>query len=514
MGPLLRPPPSTPTPSPRAAAPRAAAAAAPRRGAPAAAAAPRAPPPAGGAVLAFAPPPPGAAASAAAAMRDAAGAARAPLPLEEPKLVVFSGGTAFNSVAAHVRALTTRVAHVLPVSDDGGSTAEIVRVLGGPAVGDIRSRCLRLADAAPGEAAAVAALLAHRLPGGATGAAARAEWAEILEGAHPLWAGVSEPYKHTIRAFLVHFHSQVLRHASERFDFRAGSVGNFFFAGARLFFRSLEAAIFLFSRVARIPEGSLVLPAVCTEGRLSLAAELEDGRVILGQSAISHPPGGGGAEPAEGAAARADAGPASPCEVDKARWAPLPSPVRRVFYLAAEGERAEHEVCPPPNPRVLAELAAADAVVYGMGSLYTSLAPSLVLRGVGEAVAARRCPKILLLNGGADRETSAAPGRPGGGAMGAAEVVAALAAALNRAGAAGRGATSLAHAPGAYVTAVLAPAGGPVAVDAAALRALGVAVVREVAAERAPGGGGGVVYDPDALVAAIAEVVRGGAGVA
>ena len=36
--------------------------------------------------------------------------------------------------------------HVLPVSDDGGSTAEIVRVLGGPAVGDIRSRCLRLAE--------------------------------------------------------------------------------------------------------------------------------------------------------------------------------------------------------------------------------------------------------------------------------------------------------------------------------------------------------------------------------
>ena len=38
------------------------------------------------------------------------------------------------------------MAYILPVSDDGGSTAEIVRVLGGPAVGDIRSRCLRLAD--------------------------------------------------------------------------------------------------------------------------------------------------------------------------------------------------------------------------------------------------------------------------------------------------------------------------------------------------------------------------------
>lgn len=51
-----------------------------------------------------------------------------------------------RSNAGTLRSFTTRVAHVLPVSDDGGSTAEIVRVLGGPAVGDIRSRCLRLAD--------------------------------------------------------------------------------------------------------------------------------------------------------------------------------------------------------------------------------------------------------------------------------------------------------------------------------------------------------------------------------
>ena len=51
-----------------------------------------------------------------------------------------------DCLAGHLRQLTTKVAHVLPVSDDGGSTAEIVRVLGGPAVGDIRSRCLRLAD--------------------------------------------------------------------------------------------------------------------------------------------------------------------------------------------------------------------------------------------------------------------------------------------------------------------------------------------------------------------------------
>lgn len=60
--------------------------------------------------------------------------------IREGQVVRMPAGT------GHLRQLTTRVTHILPVSDDGGSTAEIVRVLGGPAVGDIRSRCLRLAD--------------------------------------------------------------------------------------------------------------------------------------------------------------------------------------------------------------------------------------------------------------------------------------------------------------------------------------------------------------------------------
>ena len=45
-------------------------------------------------------------------------------------ILYYIGGTAFNGVVEELKKLTTRVAHVLPVSDDGGSTAEIVRVLG------------------------------------------------------------------------------------------------------------------------------------------------------------------------------------------------------------------------------------------------------------------------------------------------------------------------------------------------------------------------------------------------
>ena len=66
-------------------------------------------------------------------------------------------------------------------------------------------------------------------------------------------------------------------------------AGNFFFAGARTFFNSLEAAIFLFSRVARIPEGSSVMPVISTEERITLGAVLSNGLVIKGQNQISHP---------------------------------------------------------------------------------------------------------------------------------------------------------------------------------------------------------------------------------
>ena len=74
------------------------------------------------------------------------------------------------------------------------------------------------------QARAVKELLAHRLASSSS-AAAKAEWYDIVEGQHQLWSGVSEAYKHTIRSFLVHFHTQLLHHTTKRFDFCNGSVG-------------------------------------------------------------------------------------------------------------------------------------------------------------------------------------------------------------------------------------------------------------------------------------------------
>lgn len=372
--------------------------------------------------------------------------------------------------------MTTRVAHVLPVSDDGGSTAEIVRVLGGPAVGDIRSRCLRLSDESTSEALAVRKLLGHRLP--LDPSAAKLEWYGIVEGDHSSWSGLSRPYRETIRAFLAYFQNQILRRSNESFCFSNGSIGNFFFAGARIFFQSLDAAIFLFSRVSDIPAESLVLPVISTNDRLTLGCELLDGTIIRGQNAISHPTNG--------------------CmeliNKDCTSAATLPSRIKRVFYISSEGCNLLHEVFPAVNPTVLEQLSKVECVVYAMGSLFTSICPSLVLRGIGEIIASRSIPKVLLLNGSHDRETTG---------FQASCFVSAITDALNRTyGDANR---SLNNKPSDYINALLVPREGRVPVDVQNLAVQRISRVVTVDSIQDPNFG--IIFDPESLIKALINLI-------
>ncbi|KAG4949174.1 hypothetical protein JHK82_042371 [Glycine max] len=47
-------------------------------------------------------------------------------PHPQPALLVFFDGTAFNSIVKELKNFTIRIAHILPVFNDGGSTAKIV----------------------------------------------------------------------------------------------------------------------------------------------------------------------------------------------------------------------------------------------------------------------------------------------------------------------------------------------------------------------------------------------------
>ncbi|XP_061982821.1 uncharacterized protein LOC133702536 isoform X3 [Populus nigra] len=366
----------------------------------------------------------------------------------QPSLLVFSGGTAFNGVVEELKKLTTSVAHVLPVSDDGGSTAEIVRVLGGPAVGDIRSRCLRLSDQSSAEALAVRRLLGHRLP--LDPQDSKSQWYDIVGGEHSLWKGVSRPYSETIRAFLVYFQNEILRRPNESFCFSNGSIGNFFFAGARIFFQSLDAAIFLFSRVSDIPAESLVLPVISTNDRLTLGCELWDGTIIRGQNEISHPTSG------------------------------TMQPIDKVF--------------PMVNASVLDRLSNVDCIVYAMGSLFTSICPSLVLRGIGEIISSRNCPKVLLLNGTHDRETNG---------FSASGFVTSITDALNRKY--GDTDSCLENFPNQYVNTLLVPKDGQIPIDVQCLTSQGIFDVIMVDSVCDPKGG--VIFNPKSLIDALANLI-------
>ena len=93
-----------------------------------------------------------------------------------------------------------------------------------------------------------------------------------------------------------------------------------------------------------------------------------------------------------------------------------------------------------------------------------------MLQGVGEIIAKKDVPKILLLNGSHDRETSASVEH--GGLMTATDVVKAVTSALNRDYAGFQ--TQLQNPTSTYVTAVVVPKGGAIKWDRNALAALGI----------------------------------------
>ncbi|KAI8644845.1 hypothetical protein BD408DRAFT_383092 [Parasitella parasitica] len=348
--------------------------------------------------------------------------------------VVFSGGSACNHILDGFHKTSSHdVSYILGISDNGGSTSELLRVLGGPSVGDLRSRLIRLMDILDDETTvsiemkAIKNLLSYRLSADKDLQKVRDEWALIVEGRHSLWNDISIEKKEAIRGFLTLFDFEILKRAHKRFNFCNGSVGNFFLTGARLFTGSLEAAIFLFASITGITSvPTSVVPVINTNQTATIAAALSNGETLVGQCEISHPSPfqqkrkSGTCTPRKKRMNPIDAfsyfeDPVNITSeskaVDNANLffskhidEKLTSPIDRIYYINDYGQ----EIYPVPNPKVVSQLSSKNTLVYSIGSLYTSLIPCLVLRGVGNAIVQSQSlrHKILLLNGSNDRETS------------------------------------------------------------------------------------------------------------
>lgn len=356
--------------------------------------------------------------------------------LHNLRLTVFKGGTAFNSLLREFQTQFPHTTYIVPITDDGGSSREIGRVFGGPSIGDLRSTLTRLSDESTDEACAVKKLLEYRLPGDDL-AKARGEWQALLEDRHPLYTSISAKYKELIRCFLCKFETERLHRVSCHFDIRNGSIGNFFFSGARMVLGSLETAIFMYSSVARIPATTHVLPIIDSNDRLGIGVRLENHEIVIGQHAISHPSPHG--------------------QVDKSiSHLPLPAPIKQLFYI----DKFKNIIHPQPHSEVIRHMEQSRGVIYGMGSLWTSIIPSLVLEGIGEAIASLKGPKIALLNCCHDRETAHMSGL---------DYIDIMTNSLNRYGA-------LSHAPQAYMTHLFVVNGSSIPVEVDAIRQLGIQV--------------------------------------
>ncbi|KAG8807245.1 hypothetical protein FRC17_004558 [Serendipita sp. 399] len=334
--------------------------------------------------------------------------------------IVLSGGSGCNAFCSAFP--QNQTCYVLPVTDDGGSSSEIIRVIGGPSIGDVRSRLIRLIRSTTPQVDSIKRLLAFRLPPQSE-QEAREMWREIIEGRSQLWKNIPPDRKELIRGFLVYFENEVLRRSHKAFAFSNGSIGNFFLAAAQLFFRSLPSSIFLFQSISnsevRFCSGSspilahstkgTILPVLVTNHTVTIAADLDSGKRIVGQCNISHPVSSTDADVLEGLEDDEHDKSSSPQNVyftkaTQTETSDLEGRIQRVYYINAHG----NEIYPHPNAEFLSNLNQRQYLVYSCGSLWTSIIPCLALRGIASGIACSPSlkAKILLLNYKNDRETN------------------------------------------------------------------------------------------------------------
>lgn len=284
-----------------------------------------------------------------------------------PRILFFSGGTALRRLSRELVRYTHNSIHIITPFDAGGSSAELRKAFGMPAIGDIRNRLMALADRSVQGNPELFRLSAYRFDTNAPADALRQKLDDLCAGTDPLVARVPQPMREITCRYLGFFRDKM----PEDFDLRGASVGNLMLAGGYFNHdRHIDPVIYLFSQL--IEARGTVRPVL--NGDLHLAAELADGSVLHGQHAIT-----GKEVPA------------------------IESPVRKLWLTANLEDNSPVEA--QISGKMAELIGSADLICYPMGSFYTSVMANLLPKGVGSAVAAANCPKIHIPSLGDDPET-------------------------------------------------------------------------------------------------------------
>ena len=117
-----------------------------------------------------------------------------------PRILFFSGGSALNGVSRQLKRYSYNSIHLITPFDSGGSSQILREAFDMPAVGDLRSRLMALADETELGQPDIFALFSHRFPKEGCQDALRAEVDEMVKGRHPLIKAISQPMRMLICA--------------------------------------------------------------------------------------------------------------------------------------------------------------------------------------------------------------------------------------------------------------------------------------------------------------------------
>ena len=288
------------------------------------------------------------------------------LPNLGPRLLFFSGGSALNGIARALKHYTHNSIHLITPFDSGGSSQVLREAFDMPAVGDLRSRLMALADETVLGQPDIYRLFTYRFAKDTSAKDLSQEFDALLTGQHPLMRAISQPMRSLILTQLKSFDTQ----RSTDFNFAGASIGNLILAGG--YFtneRALEPVLFLMSKMVAV-KGTV---RSIIDRNLDLGAVLLDGTTVIGQRQIT------GKE-----------------------VAPIAAPIKDLF-LVENGQPLPRDAVklPKRNRKLIKE---ADLICYSPGSLYTSVIANLMPLDTGRAIARRQVPKIYVPSLGEDPE--------------------------------------------------------------------------------------------------------------
>ncbi len=319
------------------------------------------------------------------------------------RVVVFTGGRG-SSVLSRELLKHPRLEVTLAINgyDDGLSTGEVRRFLGdalGPS--DFRKNASHVATELCTCPAALILLLDLRFPDsyGTDEAvhtfeviAGRAEGTDLFQlEVLQLLAGLEESVRLGVSERLARFEAERVR-SGRGFVFSDCSLGNLVFVGSFLRAgRRFNAAVADYNAIVGVAEG---LIENVTDGRnLFLVALDRHYRILATEADI--------VTSKQGRQIREIFLLERPLREDELAHLEGQPP------QSVERELAERSVTPSVNPRLLERIADADLIVYAPGTQHSSLFPSYLTPGVGEAIAHNLTAlKVLITNLHEDAETA------------------------------------------------------------------------------------------------------------